>query len=215
MTEHWDEFSKSLAEETVPRRESLRRLGAVLAGAVLGPLGLATASAGQRQQDPCRDFCRCRGKSDKNQCLAACNACAGETWRMCGSCGTHVCCREPGPWEYGQCIDGECRYACYYGTVYGDAVYCDGVCTFLNVDPDNCGDCGIVCGGSTPYCNQGMCSPCRPGTADCDGDGVCETDTDFDNLNCGACGVWCSITPSETCSLGVCEPTEPCWDCGY
>src|SRR5262249_12174792 len=37
-----DEFSKSLAE-SLPRRESLRRLGAVFAGAVLGPLGLETA----------------------------------------------------------------------------------------------------------------------------------------------------------------------------
>ena len=27
MTNHWDELSKSLAEESLPRRESLRRLG--------------------------------------------------------------------------------------------------------------------------------------------------------------------------------------------
>jgi hypothetical protein len=42
MENLFDEFSKSLAE-SVPRRESLRRLGAVFAGAVLSPLGLGTA----------------------------------------------------------------------------------------------------------------------------------------------------------------------------
>jgi hypothetical protein len=31
MTNHWDEFSKSLAEESLPRRESLRRIGVVVA----------------------------------------------------------------------------------------------------------------------------------------------------------------------------------------
>ena len=50
MDHLFDEFSKSLAE-SVPRRESLRRLGAVFAGAVLSPLGLGTAWAGRR--DPC------------------------------------------------------------------------------------------------------------------------------------------------------------------
>jgi hypothetical protein len=39
MTHHWDEFSKSLADRFVPRRESLRLLGAAVAGALLGPLG--------------------------------------------------------------------------------------------------------------------------------------------------------------------------------
>jgi len=42
MTYHWDEFSKSLDDKSVPRRESLRRLGAVFAGAVLSPLALDT-----------------------------------------------------------------------------------------------------------------------------------------------------------------------------
>src|SRR5262245_21092431 len=45
MDHLFDDFSKSLAEP-VPRRESLRRLGAVFAGALLTPLGLGVASAG-------------------------------------------------------------------------------------------------------------------------------------------------------------------------
>ena len=38
MTNRWDDFSKLLAEESSTRRESLRLLGAALAGAVLSPL---------------------------------------------------------------------------------------------------------------------------------------------------------------------------------
>ena len=62
MDHLFDEFSKSLAE-SVPRRESLRRLGAVFAGAVLSPLAAGTAWAGGKQrpaQDPCKTFCQCR-----------------------------------------------------------------------------------------------------------------------------------------------------------
>ena len=69
MERLWDEFSKSLAE-SVPRRESLRRLGAVFAGAVLSPLGLQTAWA--RTQDPCKAFCKCRNSKQQSQCLAVC-----------------------------------------------------------------------------------------------------------------------------------------------
>ena len=48
MNHPFDEFSKSLSEP-VPRRESLRRLGAVFAGALLSPfaLGLGAAEAGE------------------------------------------------------------------------------------------------------------------------------------------------------------------------
>ena len=49
MDDLFDEFSKSMAK-SMPRRESLRRLRVVLAGAVLSPLGLGAAWAGR--QDP-------------------------------------------------------------------------------------------------------------------------------------------------------------------
>jgi hypothetical protein len=136
MTYQWDEFSKSLAEP-VPRRESLRRLGFVFAGAVLSPLGLRTAWA--RGVDPCKAFCSCRKTAQQNACLAACKACNGNTSRMCGTCGSYICCgsgrsccgsycadlasdvyncgacgnvcRQPGPNEYGACVSGKCAYA--------------------------------------------------------------------------------------------------------
>jgi hypothetical protein len=50
MERFYDEFSKSLAA-SVPRRESLRRMGAVLAGMVLSPLGLGTGGT-----DPTPDW---------------------------------------------------------------------------------------------------------------------------------------------------------------
>ena len=74
MDHLFDEFSKSLAE-SMPRRESLRRLGVVLAGAVLSPLGLGAAWAGR--PDPCKPFCKCRTTKQQSQCLAACRACNG------------------------------------------------------------------------------------------------------------------------------------------
>src|SRR3954469_222113 len=100
MTHHWDEFSKSLAEP-VPRRESLRRLGIVLAGIVLGPLAAGTARAGGKGKrvrtgpraatDPCKTFCKCRNKAQQDACLAACKACGGDTRRLCGACGSYYC----------------------------------------------------------------------------------------------------------------------------
>jgi hypothetical protein len=47
MDHLFDEFSESLAE-SMPRRESLRRLRVVLTGAVLSPLGLETVWSGRR-----------------------------------------------------------------------------------------------------------------------------------------------------------------------
>ena len=118
--ERLDELSKLLAE-SVSRRESLRSIGAVLAGAVLSSLGVGTAWAAR--PDRCRAFCRwCSNKAQRNQCLAACRACNGNTSRLCGSCGTYVCCPT--------------------GTAC-----CNGTCTALNSDPNNCGACGNVCAG--------------------------------------------------------------------
>src|SRR5215212_2338890 len=87
--ERLDEFSKLLAE-SVSRRETLRRIGTFVAGAVLSPLGLGAAWAAG--PDRCKPFCRaCTNKSQQNQCLAACRACNGNTSRLCGTCGGYAC----------------------------------------------------------------------------------------------------------------------------
>jgi len=211
MSHHWDEFTKSLAEESLPRRESLRRLALVVAGAALSPFGLSAAWA-RGPQDPCKAFCKCRNKSQQNQCLAACRACNGDVSRVCGSCGSgYICCGDggtccgnycvdldsdifncgacgnacppPGPNETMACINGRCEYDCVDGTVS-----CGNACTYLDWDPYNCGACGNVCPDSAPYCTQGTCSPCPPGLAQCGN--LCVNLTS-DPGNCGACGSIC------------------------
>jgi hypothetical protein len=176
IMERLDEFSKLLAA-SVSRRESLRSIGAVLAGVALSPLGLSTAWAAR--PDRCTAFCRrCSTRKRRNQCLTACRACNGNTSRLCGSCGAYVCCAS--------------STAC-----------CNGTCTAVNADPNNCGACGNVCGGSTPVCIQGTCGNCPP-TAPTFCSGVC-TYLGHDSANCGACGNVCP--PQFACAAGVCEGT--------
>jgi hypothetical protein len=234
MTSQWDEFSKSLAEESLPRRESLRRLGFLFAGAVLSPLGVGTAWA--RGPDPCKSFCnRCKENWLRINCLAVCHACNSDTSRLAGYCGTLTCCGAgqtncgtycanlgndwyncgacghgcyvAGGYESSACIDGQCEYWCVEG-----AVRCDGTCTRLEYDPYNCGACGNVCGGPDPHCNNGVCSECSPGVTNCGG--AC-ADLAWDNNNCGACGnacgqdMVCDNGACTECALGLTFCTDP------
>jgi hypothetical protein len=171
--ERLDELSKLLAA-SVSRRESLRSIGVVLAGAVLSPLGVNTAWAAR--PDRCGAFCRwCHSKAQRNQCLAACRACNGNTSRLCGSCGNVVCCPT--------------------GTAC-----CNGTCTDLNTDPANCGACGYVCDAATPVCRSGSCVPCSGGETNCGG--YC-ANLAYDPSNCGACGFVCP--GGSGCIDGVCD----------
>ena len=82
--------------------------------------------------------------------------------------------------------------------------------TNLRNDNDNCGGCGIRCGGANPAissqwtCIEGQCTfGCMPTYANCDDDvsNGCETRVLFDVNNCGACGHQCG-------------PGEICWNMG-
>ena len=172
--ERLDELSKLLAAN-VSRRESLRSIGAIVAGAALSTLGLNTAWAAR--PDRCTAFCRsCPTRKKRNQCMEACRACNGNTSRLCGSCGNVVCCPT--------------------GTAC-----CNGTCTNVISDPNNCGACGNVCPASTPICNQATCSACQPWETFCGGYGCADLFTD--PFNCGACGNQCSQT--DVCAGGTCQ----------
>jgi hypothetical protein len=219
-THIWDEFSKSLSE-AVPRRESLKRFGLVVAGTLLGTFGTDGASAALI--DPCKRFCTSGTKKQRNACLAACQACRRASGRVCGSNTSLICCpsgatccgnycadlandfdncgrcgrgcREPGVNEFGSCVNGRCTYSCAAG-----AVYCNGRCKFLDSDPDNCGKCGKTCGGTKPYCRNGACVSCPAGSTACAGNCV---DTSTDPNNCGTCGYACPSSASY-CYQGTC-----------
>ena len=209
MSHEWDEFCKSLAEP-IPRRETLRRLGFLFAGAVLTPLGLGTAWAGGGT-DGCTAFCNKCPTSQRTSCLTACRACKNGPSHLCGSCANGYACTDflndvqncgacghncwvgAGANEDASCINGACAYACVEG-----AVDCSGTCTFLDSDPDNCGACGHVCDDPGPdayaVCSAGTCE-----NIFCDG-----VDYSTDSYNCGRCGNVC--TTGTGCSFGQCVP---------
>ncbi len=93
-------------------------------------------------------------------------------------------------------------------------------CTDLGTDLANCGVCGNACdtrndsllGGfyTSRDCIEGVCvTRCALGSADCDFDGLCETNLSNDPLNCGACGVACEYGQGQPCVRGACL-TKPC-----
>lgn len=80
---------------------------------------------------------------------------------------------------------------------------CDGECVDLDVDLNNCGQCGAACFEGT--CFQGACEAfpeCPPNSIGCSGTCV---DPDFDPQNCGGCGISCG---AGFCDLGVCQTGE-------
>jgi hypothetical protein len=209
MTHLFDELAKSLGE-SVPRRESLRRLGAAMAGAVLSPMWLGTAWAGV--QDPCKAFCKCSNKKQQTCCLDACRACKGNTGRVGGSCGSHVCCAVAAC--KGVCSNlrsnpncGACGIDC---RLIGETC-CGTYCADLDSDFNNCGRCGNFCAApgfnEEGACVAGLCVyACVEGTVDCDGE--CTSVLD-DPDNCGACGNYCGGS-TPFCYEGTCVENDPC-----
>jgi Stigma-specific protein, Stig1 len=207
--DHFDEFSKSLAE-AVPRRESLRRLGAVFAGALLGPFVAGTAWAGPRAV--CKAFCNCGTRRQRSQCLDACLACNADTSRLGGTCGSYTCCAVTAC--NGVCSNlnadpncGACGNDC---GALGETC-CGNYCADLDNDVANCGACGAQCAAPAPgesvTCVFGSCVyGCAEGAVECNG--TC-TDVNSDPANCGACGSICPES-APVCLNGKCSEEQSC-----
>ena len=118
----------------------------------------------------------------------------------CGTCAS-ICSL---PNAMTDCSTGTCIFSsCNGGFGNCDANPNTGCETPFNTN-SNCGGCGDQC--TLPdTCNSGICSICLVGTADCDHNGICETDITSDVSNCGSCG---NVCPSQggvaECNQKVC-----------
>jgi hypothetical protein len=88
-------------------------------------------------------------------------------------------------------VGGQCA-ACS-----GSQTLCNGKCVDTKVDPQSCGQCGIVCTGGK-LCAAGACT-CAAGTTDCGGTCV---NLGSDAQHCGNCTTVCPA--AGTCAVGVC-----------
>ncbi|MBI2893202.1 MAG: S8 family serine peptidase [Deltaproteobacteria bacterium] len=125
-----------------------------------------------------------------------------------GHCGAFgEVCGAPARCVAGQCVlpeDDNDSENCYWTGLACAAevpVCCEGRCTDLDSDRENCGDCGHAC----PFGFDWSCC-----------DGVC-VDTTTDHDNCWTCGQACA--DDEQCCNGQCSDVSAdvvnCGQCGY
>lgn len=158
--------------------------------------------------DPASDVFNCGGcgQSCSN---VACFECVAGT---CSAVANGAPCFVRGGAE-GVCCAGDCYFgddeppAFCFGCDEGFAD-CGGTCTEVTADPDNCGDCGVIC-ADNEQCFDGACGEigCDQDAIYCRRTGGC-TDGSIDPSNCGACGVVCG--DGEACDGGECVVPDKC-----
>jgi hypothetical protein len=123
----------------------------------------------------------------------------------CGACGT--ICRDNTYCQGGRCLAPPTCMLPQLMCV--DATGTKQYCTDVNVDSQNCGRCGVICGNGT-YCQAGVCMTgtisCPATTKPCpqaDGKINCAR-VDSDPGNCGACGLVCPA--NMVCQNYNCQP---------
>ncbi len=179
---------------------------------VHGCQGGLTCCAGQCV-DPTSDAQNC------GRCGGACNpgwnccnsTCSNPTNELmnCGACG-QVCSVAHGT---PRCAARACGVAaCDAGWGNCNGVYDDGCETHLDTNIGNCGACGNACSipKAFPKCVGGACAidACLYPWDDCNQDlsDGCETNTNKDAANCGACGQVCKLPNAvAACQQGVCQ----------
>jgi len=210
----FDDLARALAGVPTSRRSGLRWLIGAALGALGGaaPAGRAAAQAipclgaGAKCRKPaacCSGICKKKrgAKSGKCFCLADGKACTATTAAKCCS---------------GICQNDQCTNTCSPGTAScdGDPANCE---TNTNTDLQHCGGCNQPCtvANGTPACVAGQCTiaACNPGFDNCN-DGPsngCETNTQNDVDNCGACDFVCpggnQTTATATCVNQTCAFT--------
>lgn len=138
----------------------------------------------------------------------------------CGACG--IRCAAPAH-TTPACASGRCVVgSCAEGFADCDGLPGNGCEADLANDAQHCGACNAACGGehvSIAVCAASRCriTRCVAGWADCDRTGTpsavsaptaeyangCETHTDRDAANCGACNTRCDTT-TGLCDAGTC-----------
>jgi hypothetical protein len=160
--------------------------------------------------------------STKCKCVSGCarglDSCDGVTcddlqtdYVNCGACSAS--CTGKQSCVAGLCVDPPAGSHWLAGTTDCGG----GLCADLQTDNNNCGACGSQCVSGpkgSPVCVAGACTvmpppagTCKPGSADCAGDGVCVDITT--GVNCGACGKVCA--DDQICSSRSCQH-DPLYD---
>ena len=134
----------------------------------------------------------------------------------CGACGT-VC--PDGPNAEPACLGGTCGLRCEAGwadangsPVDGCEYACTSTATAESGTDGSCedgldNDCDTRTDATDPDCATCVPEFCNLRDDDCDGLTDEDFDTDFDPLNCGACGTVCPSRPHAhaSCMLGDCD----------
>ncbi len=141
----------------------------------------------------------------------------------CGACG-RMCSAEGG---VAGCANGTCSITCSTGRSNCDGMVSTGCEINTTNNVSHCGMCGrsctslpnvlaagVGCTGSACTLGGGTAS-CVAGFGNCDSNANngCETNTNVDGTNCGACGRMCLA--GQTCRMGTCTTvcaagTDPC-----
>jgi hypothetical protein len=129
----------------------------------------------------------------------------------CGGCDK-ACSPPMGASSY--CTMGQCGSICIKGFDDCNGVVTDGCETTLATTLKHCGKCGNACptvDHGTAGCTASTCgiASCDTGFGDCDKDlkNGCETDLHISAMNCGKCGMACTML--QVCSAGMCIDAAP------
>ena len=144
------------------------------------------------------------------------------TATSCGGCNNN-CNTLPGVMS-ASCVSGLCAsLVCTSGRGNCNSNTADGCESTLATDVTNCGACGTNCNNldqvASATCASGACgiTACNTGFANCDAmvSTGCETNTNTDAMNCGACGAVCGATNTlnTTCLSGRCNCAAGFRDC--